>query len=255
MTLYLYTRPIKNSLFEDFEDDFFNYPITKNHHFGFCKSHFNNGHHVHHDHCKNQITTLEKQLSRALRNNELFDIVKFSPKINISEDEKNYYIHADLPGMTKDQVKIELNDEHILTISGERKSIFSDNNNTNNDIENKDNDNTDKGKSENNEMETKNMTEEKNKNDNEMETETTENIEKKESNENIKSKETISLEENNKVKYNIMESNYGKFSRSFRIPEDADIENIHAKMENGVLEVVFNKIEPQKHQNRTIQIQ
>ncbi|KAL6598419.1 HSP20-like chaperone [Neocallimastix californiae] len=203
MTLYLYTRPIKNSLFEDFEDDFFNYPITKNHHFGFCKSHFNNGHHVHHDHCKNQITTLEKQLSRALRNNELFDIVKFSPKINISEDEKNYYIHADLPGMTKDQVKIELNDEHILTISGERKSIFK----------------------------------------------------KKESNENIKSKETISLEENNKVKYNIMESNYGKFSRSFRIPEDADIENIHAKMENGVLEVVFNKIEPQKHQNRTIQIQ
>jgi len=255
MTLYLYTRPIKNSLFEDFEDDFFNYPITKNHHFGFCKSHFNNGHHVHHDHCKNQITTLEKQLSRALRNNELFDIVKFSPKINISEDEKNYYIHADLPGMTKDQVKIELNDEHILTISGERKSIFSDNNNTNNDIENKDNDNTDKGKSENNEMETKNMTEEKNKNDNEMETETTENIEKKESNENIKSKETISLEENNKVKYNIIESNYGKFSRSFKIPEDADIENIYAKMENGVLEVVFNKIEPQKHQNRTIQIQ
>ncbi|KAG4092441.1 HSP20-like chaperone [Neocallimastix lanati (nom. inval.)] len=203
MTLYLYTRPIKNSLFEDFEDDFFNYPITKNHHFGFCKSHFNNGRHVHHDHCKNPITTLEKQLSRALRNNEIFDIVEFSPKINISEDEKNYYIHADLPGMTKDQVKIELNEEHILTISGERKSIFK----------------------------------------------------KKESNENIKSKETISLEENNKVKYNIMESNYGKFSRSFKIPEDADIENIHAKMENGVLEVVFNKIEPQKHQNRTIQIQ
>jgi len=198
---------------------------------------------------------LEKQLSRALRNNEIFDIVEFSPKINISEDENNYYIHADLPGMTKDQVKIELNEDHILTISGERKSIFSNNNNTNNDIENMDNDNNDKGKSENNEMETKNMTEEKNKNDNEMETETTENIEKKESNENIKSKETISLEENNKVKYNIMESNYGKFSRSFKIPEDADIENIYAKMENGVLEVVFNKIKPQEHQNRKIQIQ
>ena len=39
------------------------------------------------------------------------------------------------------------------------------------------------------------------------------------------------------------------------IPEDADLDNIQAKMENGVLEVTFKKMEPLKKQRRTIQIQ
>ncbi|KAG4092439.1 HSP20-like chaperone [Neocallimastix lanati (nom. inval.)] len=245
MSLYLFTKPIRNSLFDDFENNFFNYPITKKHHFGIC-----NPRHIHkrHGHCKNSLTTLEKQLSRALRNNELFNIVEFSPKINISEDENNYYIHADLPGMNKDQVKIELNEEHILTISGERKSIY----NSNDD----DNDNH-HSESIESEMETKEKTGNKDKNekkekDNEIETESEG---KKEYYKNLESKETSKFEENNKMQYNIKECNYGKFSRSLTIPEDVDIENIQAKMANGVLEVVFKKIKPQEHQNRTIQIQ
>eukprot|EP00833_Pecoramyces_ruminatium_P000839 jgi/Orpsp1_1/1174871/evm.model.c7180000051745.1 len=114
MSLYLYTQPIEHSLFDDFEDDFFNYPLIRRHHFGF-RNHCHN--YRHHDHCKNSCNTLEKQLSRALKDNELFQIADFSPKINLSEDEKNYYIHADLPGMTKDKVKMELNENRILTIS------------------------------------------------------------------------------------------------------------------------------------------
>ncbi|ORY74015.1 HSP20-like chaperone, partial [Neocallimastix californiae] len=103
------------------------------------------------------------------------------PKINLSEDENNYYIHADLPGMRKDQVKMELSDEdRVLTIS--------------------------------------------------------------EQNETKK-------EENNK-KYSKIECSYGKFSRSFSIPENADINNIQAKMDNGVLEVTLKKMEPQKNEHK-----
>ncbi|OUM59367.1 hypothetical protein PIROE2DRAFT_47158 [Piromyces sp. E2] len=109
----------------------------------------------------------------------------FSPSINLSEDEKNYYIHADLPGMNKDQVKMEITDDRTFTISGQEEN-------------------------------------------------------KKESKEK---------------KFHMVECSYGKFSRSFSIPEDVNLEDIQAKMENGVLEVTFKKMEPLKNQKRTIQIQ
>jgi len=38
-----------------------------------------------------------------------------------------------------------------------------------------------------------------------------------------------------------MESIYGKFERSFSIPDDADINKIEAKSENGVLEIKIPK--------------
>ncbi|ORX60205.1 heat shock protein Hsp20 [Piromyces finnis] len=120
------------------------------------------------------INSLEKKL------------VDFSPSINLTEDENNYYIHADLPGMRKDQIKMEITDDHTFTISGERESFF----------------------------------------DNEKE-----------------------------KKIHVIECSYGKFERSFTIPEDADLNNIQAKMENGVLEVLFNKIEHHNNRKRTIPIQ
>ena len=41
--------------------------------------------------------------------------------------------------------------------------------------------------------------------------------------------------------YYKVESRYGKFSRSFNLPEDADVEKIEAHAENGVLEIVIPK--------------
>ncbi|WP_257117053.1 Hsp20/alpha crystallin family protein, partial [Aliarcobacter cibarius] len=38
--------------------------------------------------------------------------------------------------------------------------------------------------------------------------------------------------------YNKIETYFGKFSRSFTLPDNADIENIEAKSDNGVLEVI-----------------
>ena len=43
--------------------------------------------------------------------------------------------------------------------------------------------------------------------------------------------------------YYKVESSFGSFSRSFALPEEADVENIHASSEDGVLEVVIPKLE------------
>ena len=44
------------------------------------------------------------------------------PKIDISEDEKNIYLEAELPGVKKEDLKIKLEDNK-LTVSGEKKNL------------------------------------------------------------------------------------------------------------------------------------
>lgn len=43
-----------------------------------------------------------------------------SPKCNVSEDASNYYIKFEIPGIRKDQIKVELNN-NILSVSAERR--------------------------------------------------------------------------------------------------------------------------------------
>jgi len=182
----------KDSFFNtNFEDEFFNYPLIS---FPSIYPYY-----YHHP-----IENLEKQISKAF-DKDVFKAVDFSPKINLSEDEKNYYIHADLPGLNKDQVKMELSDDdRVLTISGERETVID------------------------------------NSND-----------EKKAKKEGKKEKKN----KNNK-KYSKIECSYGRFERSFSLPENTDINAIKAKMENGVLEVTLPKITtPKPEPKRTIQIQ
>jgi len=45
----------------------------------------------------------------------------FAPRVDISEDEKNVFIHVELPGIRKEDVKVTMNDDNILTIKGEKK--------------------------------------------------------------------------------------------------------------------------------------
>ena len=99
----------------------------------------------------------------------------FTPAINTREGEFAYHIEVDLPGMKKEDISIQVED-NTLVISGERKV-----------------------------------------------------------------KEEIK-EEN----YYKIESRFGTFSRSFALPEDADIEKIHAESQDGVLEVIVPKLEVQK---------
>jgi len=42
------------------------------------------------------------------------------PKIEVSEDDKSYTVEAELPGLSEDDVSVQL-EEGVLTISGERK--------------------------------------------------------------------------------------------------------------------------------------
>jgi len=91
---------------------------------------------------------------------------------DISEDEKAIYIEAELPGVKKEEIKLNLEDD-VLTISAERKQ----------------------------------ETEEKKKN------------------------------------YHRVERIFGNFSRSFRLGDNIDKENIEATYDNGVLNLVLPKVE------------
>jgi HSP20 family protein len=49
----------------------------------------------------------------------------WAPQVDISETPKEYMVKVDLPGVSKDDVKINV-DHGVLTISGERKSSHED---------------------------------------------------------------------------------------------------------------------------------
>ena len=50
-----------------------------------------------------------------------FEYGSFAPIVDISEDEKNIFIQAELPGLSKEDVKLSMNDDNILVIKGEKK--------------------------------------------------------------------------------------------------------------------------------------
>jgi HSP20 family protein len=49
-----------------------------------------------------------------------FEMSKYTPRIDTSEDEKNVYVSAELPGMTTDDLKITLSGD-MLTIEGKKE--------------------------------------------------------------------------------------------------------------------------------------
>ena len=120
-----------------------------------------------------EIREIEKRLygSREARRNEE-NVATFMPKVNTREGEFAYHIDVDLPGVKKEDIRIDLK-ENLLTISGERNF-----------------------------------------------------------------KEEVKEED-----YYRVETRFGKFSRSFTLPDNVDLENIEASAEHGVLEVVIPKLE------------
>jgi HSP20 family protein len=49
-----------------------------------------------------------------------FEMGGFNPRVDITEDDKNLYVHAEMPGIPKDNVKISVNDDMMLTIKGSK---------------------------------------------------------------------------------------------------------------------------------------
>jgi HSP20 family protein len=96
----------------------------------------------------------------------------WAPLVDITEDDKEFLIRAELPGLTKEEVKVTVEDK-IMTVSGERK---------------------------------------------------------------------IEKEEKTK-KYHRVERAYGKFERSFILPERADGTKVNAEFKEGVLQIHLPKTE------------
>lgn len=107
----------------------------------------------------------------------------FNPVVNTREGEFAYHVDADLPGVKKEDIKINVKG-NMITISGERKH-----------------------------------------------------------------KKEVKEED-----YHRIESSFGKFERSFTLPDGADVENITASNEDGVLEVVIPKLKSESKKVKKIKV-
>lgn len=45
----------------------------------------------------------------------------FKPRVDIQEDEKSIYFEVEIPGVRKDDVKVSVGEDNILTIKGEKR--------------------------------------------------------------------------------------------------------------------------------------
>ncbi|ORY36616.1 HSP20-like chaperone [Neocallimastix californiae] len=138
-------------------------------------------HLLQHHHHHNLFNKIKKEIVKTFNKNNSYTLEDFLPRFNFSEDKNGYYLHADLPGVTKDQINIEIIDDiHLLIISCEKKIM-------NNDSKDK--------------------------------------------------------------------CCFGRFKRSFQIPENADLQSTQAKIENGILEMSVKKIRKNNDHVHRIEIQ
>jgi len=118
---------------------------------------------------------------RRAEGKEEMTVAEWAPVVDITEDDKEYLIKAELPEVKKEDVSVTV-ENGVLTIAGERK---------------------------------------------------------------------FEKEEKNK-RYHRVERAYGRFERSFLVPEDADGDKVAAEFKDGVLKVHLAKSE--KAKPRTIEV-
>lgn len=106
------------------------------------------------------------------------------PKVDIVENDTDYTLSADLPGMEKGDFRISV-EKGVLSIEGEKKGV----------------------------------------------------------------------QKEQKSNYYHLECSYGKFKRSFSLPEEVNVESIEAKLENGVLELKLPRNEKAKPKTIEVKIQ
>jgi len=61
------------------------------------------------------------ELAKEFEHGFNFETGGFNPRVDISEDKQNVYVVAELSGLTKENVKISVSDDNVLTIKGEKK--------------------------------------------------------------------------------------------------------------------------------------
>ena len=76
-----------------------------------------------------ELEEMEKRLSTIFgrhpvgttgEKNEAISVTEWSPLVDITEDDKEYVVKAEIPEMKKEDIKINVHDD-VLTVSGERK--------------------------------------------------------------------------------------------------------------------------------------
>ena len=70
---------------------------------------------------KRFATLFGREPSLGNGDKEIMKVTDWSPSVDITEDEKEYLITADAPGVKKDDLKVTV-ENGTLTVSGERKS-------------------------------------------------------------------------------------------------------------------------------------
>ena len=70
---------------------------------------------------RDEIDRVFDRFSRAGESEEGLPAGLWSPSVDVAETDHSYTVTADLPGLSRDDVKVEIT-YNVLTISGERKS-------------------------------------------------------------------------------------------------------------------------------------
>lgn len=74
-----------------------------------------------------EMQNVMKEMNKYVRDNfsqenrPRVEIGDFKPRIDVIEDENALYFEAELPGVSKDEVKVSVNEENILTLKGNKK--------------------------------------------------------------------------------------------------------------------------------------
>ncbi|OUM63612.1 hypothetical protein PIROE2DRAFT_9830 [Piromyces sp. E2] len=208
MSLFIYQQPFENLIFDDFfEDDLMDYPLDQLNHYQYHHSRYSNRK----DNKRKRRFLKRNQMILDTFNDENDDdnaFTELEPDFELTEDKNNYYIYVELPsGMSKDQIKIEADEEEgIITISGENEIIFD---NTRNDDDDDDMDENDCERF------------------------------------NVQDKNDLTM----------VEHSYNNFSRSFNIPEDANIKKIQGKVKKGILEITIKKAKSSRRKIHKIEVQ
>lgn len=75
---------------------------------------------------RSPLREMQQQMDRLMEEFSAWPTVEFqptgviSPKCNLSEDSSNYFLKVEMPGIAKDQIKVELNN-NVLSVSAEKK--------------------------------------------------------------------------------------------------------------------------------------
>lgn len=70
------------------------------------------------------IRRMDRWMDGFNRRSMVFDNAGWMPQIDVHEETDRYWISAELPGIAKEDVKVKVNDENMLIISGEKHKIF-----------------------------------------------------------------------------------------------------------------------------------